>query len=139
MTDLFATAAAPSKGAPRPILHSDTDLGLAVQKLGAWIWSAVPHVQRGMKSLLGDFLLYEAAELDGLVRLANRARGADKLPIFDEALVRLERVKYQLRAANAGGILPHKTYANSIEITDSIGKQLHALRNHFAPAPSPAT
>jgi len=140
MPDLFASAPAPSQAQRKaPSLHSDTDLGLVVQQLGAWVWTSLPHIQRGMKSVLGDFLLYEAAEIDGLVRLANRARGADKLPIFDELLVRLERVKFTLKTANAGGVLPHKTYANSIPLTDSIGKQTHGLRNHFAPVPSPVT
>lgn len=139
MPDLFAEAPAQAGRKP-PSLHSSTDIYLAVDRLGAYLMGAISNMQKGMKGILGEALLFEAAEMAELVRQANIARGADKVPHLDELLGRLERVQYMLRTANAGGILPHRTYGASIEITESIGRQTTGLKKRFhAPAPSPAT
>lgn len=136
--DLFAAPA--QAGRKTPSLHSDTEIYLAVDKLGAYLLRAIANLQKGMKSILGEALLYEATEMAELVRRANIARGPDKLPFLDEVLGRLEKVQYMLRNANAAELLPHKTYGASIEITESIGRQANGLKNKFhAPAPSPVT
>ncbi len=137
MADLFQEARA---GGKAPSLHSDTEIYRAVNKLGAYLMRRISNLERGMKAILGVALLFEAAEMAELVRQANIARGADKLPLLDDLLGRLERVRYLLRNANEAEILPHRAYAESIPLTDSISKQAYGLKKEFrAPAPSPAT
>lgn len=138
MADFFAPPAPAGKRPPG--LHSETELYLAVDRLGAYLFRAIQHIPKGMKAIVGEALIYEATEMAELVRRANIARGAEKLPFLDEVLARLEKLQYMLRNANAAELLAHKTYAASIEITTSIGRQTSGLKNKFnAPAPSPAT
>ena len=138
MADLFTAQAQPEKKAPS--LHFDTEIYRAVEELGVHLLRVIAHMRRDIKYLLGEALLYEAGCMAELVRQANIARGADKLPFLEEILSRLEKVQYLLRAANAAEFLPHRAYANSIPITQSIGRQANGLKNKFhAPAPSPAT
>lgn len=139
MADLFAQASQQGGKKP-PQLHSDTEIYVAVCSLGAFLYHRIPHIQSGMKTLLGETLLYEAGEMADLVRLTNIAHGADKLPLLDQMLSRLEKVKFHLRNSNEAGILPHSAYAESMGITDSIGKQAYGLKKRFyVPATTPVT
>jgi hypothetical protein len=138
MADLFNATAQPEKKAPS--LHSDTEIYRAVDELGAQLLRVIAEMRNDIKRILGDALLYEATSMAELVRRANIARGDAKLPFLEEILSRLEKVQYLLRAANAAKFLPHRAYANSIPITQSIGRQANGLKNKFnAPASSPAT
>ncbi len=138
MADLFHAPAQAKKYAPS--LHSDTDIYRAVDELGVHLLRVIADMRNDIKRLLGEALLYEAGCMAALVREANIARGTDKLPVLDELLSRLEKVQFMLRTANAAEFLPNRAYANSIPITQSIGRQANGLKNKFhAPAPSPAT
>jgi hypothetical protein len=139
MADLFGAAPAAAQR-KAPSLHDETEIYRAVEALGAHLLRMIAGMRNDIKRILGDALLFEAAEMAELVRRANIARGADKLPVLDELLGRLEKIQYLLRVANSAQFLPHSAYANSIPITQSIGRQANGLKNRFhAPAPSPAT
>lgn len=145
MADLFANEERAAR--PRPQarenalrLHTDTEIYESVEQLGAHILRSIADMRRDVKGVLAPELLFEVAQMADCVRGAIRAAGEAKLPHLEELLARLARLDYLLRVANRAGYLSHSAYANSIPITQSIGRQANGLRKHFhAPAPSPAT
>jgi hypothetical protein len=102
-----------------------------VNKLGAYLLRAVSHVQKGMKSLLGEALLFEASEMADARAPRQPRAGRTSCRSWTRLLDRLEKVEFLLRTANAAAFLPHKTYGPSIDLTESIGKQAHGLKNYF--------
>jgi hypothetical protein len=138
MSDLFAqqdsvAAASP----PRRRLHDETDIYRAVAELSKYIARATASFRRDIKPTYGVLLVEEAARMAVLVREANIAREAAKLPYLEEILRQVELIQFVLKTLDELGQdwLPHKTYAASIPLTASIGRQAHALKAHFAPAP----
>jgi len=124
-------AGAPGKP---PSLHSDTEIYRAVEQLGVHLLRTIAHMRNDIKRILGEALLYEAG------CMAETVRRPAKVPYIDELLSRLAKLEYMLSVANESGFLAHKAYANSIPITQSIGRQANGLKNKFdVPAPSPAT
>ncbi len=144
MADLFDPPAqpdsAPEPARRKPRLHSDTEIYRAVELLGEHLLRTIAHMRRDVKTILGEALLYEATAMADLVRQANMARDAAKVPFLDELASRLARVQYLLRIANGSQFLSHSAYARSIPLTESIGRQTHGLKIKFhAPASSPVT
>lgn len=119
-------------------LHSDTELYRAIADLVKFTIRRAQHLPRGVKQLAGERLVDEALNMLVTMRHANIAREAAKLPLFEELLDRLEIVQALVRSLRELGHLPNSAYEESVPLTISIGKQAIALRNHFAPHPSPA-
>jgi hypothetical protein len=140
MTDLFAsTESAPAQPASPPAkgpLHYGTDLYRAVAELSKYVARATSNFRRDIKPTYGLLLVEESARMAVLVREAAIARGEAKLPYLDEVLRQLELIQFVLKTLDDMGQdwLPHKTYAASLPITASIGKQANALKAHFAAA-----
>lgn len=116
-------------------LHSDTDIYRAVVELAKFVARAVQDMRRDMKPTLGKMLLEECVWMGVVVRRINIAAGQAKLPLLEELLEQLEIVQFVLRLARDCRYVPVSTFADSVPLTASVGKQATALRNHFAPAP----
>jgi hypothetical protein len=71
-----------------------------------------------------------------LLREANIARDAAKVPYFEEILRQCEFIQFTLRVLDSLGQewLPHKTFADSMPLTAMVARQATGLRNHFASA-----
>jgi hypothetical protein len=120
-------------------LHSDTNLYRSVAELGTFVARATSDFRRDIKPTYGKLLVEESVWMAVLVREANIARGADKIPHLDDLLRSLELIQFTLRVLLDIGWLARNTFAASVPLTTSIGKQANALRTHFhAPASSPA-
>lgn len=139
MTDLFAQpdSTAAAQPAARRRLHEETDIYRAVAELSKYIARATSHFNRNIKPTYGVLLVEETARMAVLVREAAIARDAAKLPYLDEILRQCELIQFTLKTLDELGQawLPHKTYAESIPLTASIGRQAHGMKAHFAPAP----
>src|SRR5690349_16399911 len=136
MADLFETS--PAKPAStRPRLHDETDIYRSVAELSKFIARTTSNLRRDLKPTYGVLLVDETVRMAVLVREANIARGADKLPLLEEILRQIEYVQFILKTLSELGHdwLPHSAYAASIPLTASIGRQAHGLKAHFAPAP----
>ena len=120
-------------------LHSETDIYRSVTDLQKFALRAAVNFRRDAKPILGARLVDETLWMSVLVRRANIARDADKVPHLEELLEQLEITQSLLRLGRDLDLIPNNTFAQSVPLTASIGKQAIALRNHFAPAPSPVT
>lgn len=118
-------------------LHTETDIYAAVIDLAKFMARATADFRRDMKPVYGFMLAYETARMAVLVREANVAVAAAKLPYLEEILRQVELIQSTLRMLKEMGKdwLPIKTYEASVPLTVSVAKQATALRNHFAPAP----
>lgn len=119
-------------------LHSETDLYRAVVDLQTFVARAVIHLPRDVKNLYGQRLVDEALWMAVVVRHANIARAAAKVPHFEQLLDQVEIAQVILRVLRDLKHLPNPRFAESLPLTASIGKQTIALRDHFAPEPPPA-
>jgi hypothetical protein len=118
-------------------LHSDTDLYRAVTDLARFVAGAVASLRRDVKPTLGRMLLDECVWMAVVVRRANIARDAAKLPLLEELLEQLEIVQFTLRIARDCAFLSNNAFATSLPLTASVGRQATALKNHYVSAPSP--
>lgn len=119
-------------------LHSDTDLYRAIAEFQKFVARRCVHLPRGVKGLFGERLVDESLNMMVNMRHANIARGADKVPVLEEILDRLEIAQAILRTLRELGHLPNTAFAEGLPLVASIGKQATALRKNFAPDPSPA-
>jgi hypothetical protein len=119
-------------------LHSDTELYRTVIDFQKFVAARVVNLRRDVKKIYGERLVDESLWMAVIVRQANIARDEAKLPHFDQLLDQLEIAQVILRVLRDLGWLHNAHFAESIPLTASIGKQAIALRNHFAPAPTPA-
>lgn len=119
-------------------LHSDTEIYKAVIALAKFSVLAVRQMPRDVKRVIGDLLRDETLWMGVLVMRANIARDAAKVPHLVEILEHLELVKMALRIAHELGFIARATWAQSIPLTDSVGKQANGLKTYFAPQSSPA-
>lgn len=138
MADLFESGPAkPASMQNRPRLHDETDIYMAVADLSKYIARTTSDFRRDIKPTYGVLLVHETSRMSVMVREAAIARGADKVPLYEEILRQLEYIKFSLKTLDDLGQawLPHKTYSASIPLTESIGRQAHGLKAFFAPAP----
>lgn len=138
MTDLFAQQeSSAAAAAPRRRLHDETDIYRAVAELSKYIARVTSNFRRDIKPTYGVLLVEETARMAVLVREANIARDAAKLPYLEEILRQIELIQFTLRTLDDLGQawLTHKAYAESIPLTAAIGRQASGLKAHFAPAP----
>ena len=118
--------------------HDETDLYRTISEFVKFVARRSVDLPRGVKQLLGERLVDEALNMLVTMRHANIARDAAKIPLLEELLDRLEISQAILRVLRELGHLPNPAFAEGLPLIASIGKQAIALRNHFAPHPSPA-
>lgn len=116
-------------------LHSDTEIYAAVVALAKYVAEAVREMRRDVKPTLGKMLVEECVWMGVVVRRINIARDQAKVPLLEELLEQIEIVQFVLRLSRDCRYIAVSTFADSVPLTASIGKQATALRNHFAPAP----
>ena len=119
-------------------LHSDTDLYRSIAEFQKFVARRAVHLPRGVKQLFGERLVDESLNMMVTMRHANIARESAKVPLLEELLDRLEIAQAILRVLRELGHLPNSVFSEGLPLVASIGKQATALRNRFAPDPSPA-
>lgn len=118
-------------------LHHDTQLYAAIADFQKFVARRCVNLPRGVKGLFGERLVDESLNMMVTMRHANIAREIAKVPLFEELLDRLEIAQAILRVLRELGHLPNSAFSEGLPLVASIGKQATALRNHFAPDPSP--
>src|SRR5579859_6422346 len=135
--DLFqgsdAAPKAPLAPQTRVKLHDETAIYASVVELSRFIARVTSDFRRDIKPTYGVILVDGTARMAVLVREANIARDEAKLPVLDEILRQLEYIQFTLKVLRDLGSrwLSNKAYEASIPLTASIGRQAHALKNHF--------
>ncbi len=120
-------------------MHFDLPIYSAVIDLQKFIAErVVQHLPRNVKDPYAYLVVSEALEMAVIVRHANVAIGRRKALHFERLLDAVERVQVILRVLRDLRHLSQTVWSASLEFTVSIGKQATALRNKFAPSPSPA-
>lgn len=119
-------------------IHEETDIYRATSEFNLFVGARVVHLPRHVKDIYGRLLVQEALCMQVAVRHANIARGADKVPHFEQLLDLVESSRSILRTLWHHKWLSHTAWGESLPLIVSIGKQATALRNHFAPEPAPA-
>jgi len=106
-------------------LAQDLEIYKAADQLLALALQLQAQVPRAYRMAVGQRIGNECADILLTVARANVARGASREAHIALLLERLEAATVLLRAAHNLRIIPHKAWAASIELTDSIGKQAH--------------
>jgi hypothetical protein len=87
----------------------------------------VKNMQRDFKRSIGEKINAECIEIMVLVFRANVAQ--DKSPHLTELIERLQVIELLVRLARDKRLLSTEGYANTIELTTSIGKQANGWRS----------
>lgn len=120
-------------------LAQDLEIYKAADALLALALQVQTQVPRAYRVAVGQRISNECADILLTVARANAARGASREGHIAQLLERLEAAIVLLRASHNLKLIPHKVWAASIELTDSIGKQAHgwlkSARN-FSAAPA---
>lgn len=83
------------------------------------------QVPRPYRVAVGQRISNECADILMMVARANAARGPSREGHITNLLERLESAIVLLRASHSLEIISQKVWAQSIELTDSVGKQAH--------------
>jgi hypothetical protein len=120
-------------------LAQDLEIYKAADQLLALSLQLQVQVPRAYRQAVGLRISNECAEILLTVARANAARGASREAHIATLLERLEAATALLRASHGLRLISTKVWANSIELTDSVGKQaqgwLKSARN-FSAAPA---
>ncbi len=120
-------------------LAQDLEIYKAADQLLALSLSLQTIVPRAYRVAVGLKISNECAEILLTVGRANVARGPSRELHIESLLERLEAARAILRASHNLKLISHKVWADSIQLTDSIGKQAHgwlkSARN-FSAAPA---
>ena len=120
-------------------LSKDLEIYKAADQLLALSLQLQTQVPRAYRVAVGQRISNECADILLTVARANAARGASREAHIASLLERLEAATALLRASHGLRLISTKVWANSIELTDSVGKQaqgwLKASRN-FSAAPA---
>lgn len=92
------------------------------------------NLPRDLKKLVGDRLIEGCLKVADLIRQANIAVKAAKVPPLDAALALLDEMQLLLRRSRDDRYITTPAYAKAIEHTTSIARQATAWRNRFKPA-----
>lgn len=115
-------------------LHKD----LPIYKLAYDLLSLATEVTRNMprdfKASLGGRVRDECVSMLVLIGRANAA--ADKVPHISELLERLQVVELLMRLSHDKRFISHKLWADSVALSDRLGKQAGGWRR-FSSASSP--
>ncbi len=93
------------------------------------------NIPRDFKRSFGEEVRKECVGLMLFIFKANSAR--DKVPYIEKLLERIQVVELLLRVSFDEKWISHKQYANSIKLTDNIGKQAMGWKKYSAANRSP--
>ena len=120
-------------------LARDLEIYKAADQLLVLALKMQVQVPKAYRLAVGQRISNECAEILLLVARANAARGANREANIGLLLERLEAAIVLLRASHSLKLISHPIWAQSIELTDSVGKQaqgwLKSARN-FSAAPA---
>lgn len=120
-------------------LAQDLEIYKAADALLALALQVQAQVPRAYRVAVGQRISNECADILLTVARANAARGASREGHIAQLLERLEAAIVLLRASHNLKLIPHKVWAASIELTDSIGKQAHGWLKSTARSNSTGT
>lgn len=120
-------------------LAKDLEIYKAAEALLQLALKLQVQVPRAFRLAVGQRISNECADILLTVARANAARGPSRETHIAALLERLEAATVLLRASHAMRLINNKVWAESIELTDSVGKQAHgwlkSARN-FSAAPA---
>jgi hypothetical protein len=120
-------------------LAKDLEIYKAADQLLALSLRLQVQVPRAYRQAVGQRISNECADILLTVARANAARGESREAHIATLLERLEAATALLRASHGLRLISTKVWAESIELTDSVGKQangwLKSARN-FSAAPA---
>lgn len=120
-------------------LAKDLEIYKAADQLLALSLRLQVQVPRAYRQAVGQRISNECADILLTVARANAARGESRETHIATLLERLEAATALLRASHGLRLISTKVWAESIELTDSVGKQAHgwlkSARN-FSAAPA---
>lgn len=120
-------------------LAKDLEIYKAADQLLALSLRLQVQVPRAYRQAVGMRISNECADILLTVARANAARGQSREQHIHTLLERLEAATALLRASHGLRLISTKVWAESIELTDSVGKQaggwLKSARN-FSAAPA---
>lgn len=117
-------------------IAQNLDIYKAADKLLELSLKVQAQVPRAYRVAVGQRISNECADILLSVARANAARGDSRLKRIEELKEHLEAATVLLRAGHNLRIIPRVVWAESIELTDSVGKQasgwLKSTRNNVA-------
>lgn len=120
-------------------LAKDLEIYKAADQLLALSLRLQTQVPRAYRVAVGQRISNECADILLTVARANAARGSSRETHISSLLERLEAASALLRASHGLRLISSKVWAESIELTDSVGKQAHGWlksAHNFSPAPA---
>lgn len=114
--------------------------GVSLLELCADVQARIP---RSFRASMGHRIADECVEILVLIGRANAARqAAERAAHLEDLLERLHVAQILMRTAHAKQLIATRLWAQSIELTDNIGKQangwLKSARARLGDAPAPA-
>jgi hypothetical protein len=106
---------------------------VAYQLLGVSV-DYVQNMPRAFKASIGMRLSGLCVEIVLLICKANSA--LNKLPHLDALLERNEELQILLRLCQDKRFISKPQYANAVELTTSVGRQVNGWRRKYATAPA---
>jgi len=104
-------------------LHTDLAIYHTAEKLLDLVLGMQRNLPREFRQVLGQRLADLGAEILVCVGRANRAKEAARIPHLEALAGHIEAATLLLRAAQRQRAISTKIWAQSAEITDSLGKQ----------------
>lgn len=104
-------------------LAQNLDIYKSADKLLELSLKVQAQVPRAYRVAVGQRISNECADILLSVARANAARGDSRLKRIEELKEHLEAATVLLRAGHNLRIIPRGVWAESIELTDSVGKQ----------------
>lgn len=114
-------------------LHSQLPIYKVAYDLLGVVTDATRNMPRDYKATIGAQIRSECVELTVLIFRANTSR--DKTSHLERSLERLQVVELLLRLARDKRLISTGQYAQTIRLTDSLGKQANGWRKSYAASP----
>ena len=118
-------------------LTQELEIYKAADDLLALALKIQAQVPRAYRVAVGMRISNECADILTLVARANAARGESRVLQIEQLLERVEAAIAFLRAAHRLHIISKGIWAQSIELTDSVGKQAHGWLRATGRTPQP--
>lgn len=115
-------------------LHSSLPIYQVTYQLLVLATEITRHMPRDFKASMGGKVREECLELVVLIYRANAA--ADKVPLLDRMLERLQVAELLFRLSKDLKLIGVRQYARAVELTAAIGKQATGWRKYSAKAPA---
>jgi hypothetical protein len=117
-------------------LYTETDIYRPARSLALLVVKYLRSIPRDYQRSIGDDARYDAFKIVLLIMRANIARGANKVPHIEQLLEHLEVLKLTLCFADELGVLSHDQHAETMDLSEEIGKQATGWKAWAAGAPA---